>query len=105
MTTINTLQMLSQMRTMQQEAMGAAVNQVASPVVSFDSLLKDAFQSVNTQINEANDLKSRYELGDPTVSLSKVMIEGQKASIGLQAVIVGRNKFVQTYQEIMNMSF
>ena len=42
-------------------------------------------------------------MGDDSVSLSDVMIAGQKANISFQATIQVRNKLVSAYQDIMNM--
>jgi flagellar hook-basal body complex protein FliE len=41
--------------------------------------------------------------GDDSVSLSEVMIAGQKANIALQATIQVRTKLVAAYNDIMNM--
>jgi flagellar hook-basal body complex protein FliE len=42
-------------------------------------------------------------MGDDSVSLSDVMIAGQKANIAFQATIQVRNKLVSAYQDMMNM--
>jgi flagellar hook-basal body complex protein FliE len=48
-------------------------------------------------------MATRFEMGDPKVDLSQVMISQQKANISFQAVSQVRNKLVSAYQEIMNM--
>ncbi len=45
-----------------------------------------------------------FELGQGGVDLTQVMIASQKASISVQALTQVRNKFVQAYQDIMQMS-
>jgi flagellar hook-basal body complex protein FliE len=42
-------------------------------------------------------------MGDDKVSLSDTMIEMQKANISFQTTLQVRNKFVQAYNDIMNM--
>ena len=39
----------------------------------------------------------------PGVELPQVMMEMQKASVSFRAITEVRNKFVNAYQEIMNM--
>jgi len=66
-------------------------------------VFKQAVDSVNEMQQQSSDLKTRFELGDPNVSLSEVMVAGQKASIAFEATLRVRNKVVQAYQDIMNM--
>ena len=72
-------------------------------VPSFGQLLKQAINLVNNQQGQANDLRTRYELGDPDVDLVNVMIASQKASVAFEATAQVRNKLVNAYQEIMRM--
>ncbi|HEY0267886.1 MAG TPA: flagellar hook-basal body complex protein FliE, partial [Methyloradius sp.] len=44
-----------------------------------------------------------FVMGDDKVSLSDVMIAGQKANITFQATVQIRNKLVAAYSDIMNM--
>lgn len=71
--------------------------------VSFSDALKQAVSRVNDAQNEAGQLRTAFELGDPSVDLTRVMLAGQEAQIGFQAVLHVRNKLVQAYQDIMNM--
>ena len=70
---------------------------------SFDGLMKKAIDSVNDIQQQSTELKKQFELGDPNVSLSDVMIAGQKSSIAFEATLRVRNKLVQAYKDIMNM--
>lgn len=97
---------LQEMRRLAQAAEGpsAASNPVSAPSESFASVLGKAVGSVNTMQLEASNLATRVELGDKSVSLAQAMIAGQKASVAFQAAVQVRNRVVQAYQDIMNMS-
>ncbi|MBU2710476.1 flagellar hook-basal body complex protein FliE [Zooshikella harenae] len=69
----------------------------------FATLFKQAINSVNELQQESSDLKTRYQFSDPEVSLSDVMVAGQKASVAFDAMVEVRNKLVQAYEEIMKM--
>ena len=71
--------------------------------VGFADALKASLDSVNATQKTAEALGTRFALGDDKVSLSDVMIAGQKANIGFQATVQVRNKLVAAYQDIMNM--
>jgi flagellar hook-basal body complex protein FliE len=58
---------------------------------------------VNSAQLHSESLGKRFVSGDDSVSLSDVMIAGQKANIGFQATIQVRNKLVSAYHDIMNM--
>jgi len=69
----------------------------------FSDLLSSAVNSVNETQMKSGQLSKAYELGDPNVSLSQVMIQSQKATVSFQALTQVRNKVVQAYQDIMKM--
>ena len=75
----------------------------AAPSVDFGDVLKASLDKVNETQQVANQLSDRFMKGDDSVSLSEVMIAGQKASISLQATIQVRTKLVAAYNDIMNM--
>jgi flagellar hook-basal body complex protein FliE len=60
--------------------------------------------SVATMQNHATALASAYEAGDKSVDLTNVMLEVQKASLAFHAMTEVRNKLVDAYQQVMNMS-
>ncbi|MFA6041867.1 MAG: flagellar hook-basal body complex protein FliE [Methylophilus sp.] len=84
-------------------AMKAAVNDAGSTKVSFSDALKSSLDKVNDIQQESQRLGKNFAMGDDSVSLSDVMIAGQKANISFQATIQVRNKLVSAYQDIMNM--
>ncbi|HAF01221.1 MAG TPA: flagellar hook-basal body complex protein FliE [Methylophilaceae bacterium] len=78
-------------------------NQQNASKVSFTDALKASLDQVNQSQLEAEKLGKNFAMGDDSVSLSDVMISGQKANISFQAAIQVRNKLVNAYQDIMNM--
>ena len=71
--------------------------------LNFSSMLKTTIDSVNQQQMKAAELANRFEQGDSSVELSRVMIELQKARISFEAAKQVRNQLVTAYQEIMSM--
>ncbi|OED37924.1 flagellar hook-basal body complex protein FliE [Chromatiales bacterium (ex Bugula neritina AB1)] len=69
----------------------------------FAPIIKSALEAVNNRQLEAQDLATRFQTGDPSVDIAKVMIEMQKARISFEALSQVRNRFVSAYQEIMSM--
>ncbi len=105
--------MLAQMRAAAQrpqtEALGGLATSPslqktqATGKVDFAEALKASLNQVNQVQVNAEKLGKNFALGDDSVSLSDVMIAGQKASISFQATVQVRNKLVSAYQDIMNM--
>ncbi len=106
--------MLAQLRSAAQkpEGFGAAnaVSPVQKPVessptsqVSFSDALKASLDQVNNMQVQAENVGKDFALGNDNVSLSDVMISGQKANIAFQATVQVRNKLVSAYQDMMNM--
>ncbi len=71
--------------------------------VDFSEVLKSSINQVNQAQVKAEELGKSFAMGDDKVSLSDVMVAGQKANISLQATIQVRNRLVSAYQDIMNM--
>lgn len=110
MNKIDASQLLSQMRSMVQEmnSQKTAFNKDSIQIeseqkTSFGEVLKNSLAEVNEQQQNASSLSNQFESGDPSTKLSDVMIAIQKAEVSLQATSQVRNKFVNAYQEIMNM--
>lgn len=85
---------------------GLANTQGLSPStskVNFSDALKASLNQVNKVQVEAEQLGKSFAMGDDSVSLSDVMIAGQKANISFQATVQVRNKLVSAYHDIMNM--
>jgi flagellar hook-basal body complex protein FliE len=98
-------QVLAQMRVMQAQAQSEAVRpqtEVQS-TVSFGDVLSQSINSVNNTQQTAAALKTSFEMGDPNVSLSEVMIASQKSKLAFSAMVEVRNKFLEAYKEVMNM--
>lgn len=101
---ISAEQLLAQMRSITQAAQGGAVSPTdKTESVDFSNMLKGAMDAVNTNQQKAGEMKKAFEVGDPNVDLSQVMISMQKASISFQAMVQVRNKLVNAYQDVMNM--
>jgi len=77
--------------------------QETQSVPKFSDLLSNAVNSVNDTQQASAALSAAYEQGDPSVSLSQVMIQSQKATVSFQAMTQVRNKMVQAYEDIMKM--
>ena len=70
----------------------------------FANLLKNSVDHVAGMQNQATALANAYEAGDKSIDLTKVMLEVQKASLAFRAMTEVRNKLVDAYQQVMNMS-
>lgn len=70
----------------------------------FADNFKTALQSVSAAQEAATQLQTRVQMGDSQVSLEETMLAVQKAQIGFQATLNVRNRMVQAYTDIMNMS-
>lgn len=69
----------------------------------FANVLKSSLDGVAKVQAKSEAMQKAFVLGDDRVSLSDTMIEMQKANINFQATVQVRNKFVQAYNDIMNM--
>ncbi len=70
----------------------------------FAENFKAALKTVSQAQNEASQLQTQVQLGNPRVSLEETMLAMQKSQIGFQATLHVRNRMVQAYTDIMNMS-
>jgi flagellar hook-basal body complex protein FliE len=80
----------------------AGVGSTGAP--AFGQLLKQGIDAVNASQQSAGALADAYERGASGVDLAQVMLESQKASVSFRALTEVRNRLVNVYQEIMNMS-
>jgi flagellar hook-basal body complex protein FliE len=69
----------------------------------FGDSLRQAIAKVDGDQLQAQGLAQRFELGDPSVTLTKVMLAQQSAQLSFRATVEARNRLVQAYQDIMNM--
>jgi flagellar hook-basal body complex protein FliE len=72
--------------------------------VGFSQALNQALKSVSATQLQASEMQRQVQLGNPSVSLEETMVTMQKAQIGFQATLHVRNRLVQAYTDIMNMS-
>lgn len=75
----------------------------SSEVPKFGDLLTSAVNSVNAEQMKSANMAKSYEQGDPSISLSQVMIQSQKSSVAFEALTQVRNKVVKAYEDVMNM--
>ena len=105
MSEINMDQLLVQMRTMAAKANGINNEAVAkSNTPDFSNMFQSAVNNVNETQQNVGEMKKQFEMGNPDIDITDVMINLQKASLSFQAMTQVRNKLVSAYQEIMNMS-
>ena len=116
MSSLQIQQVLAEMRALQtrvsgvSDALGSAPGiagtapAAGSQSVDFASLLKSTVDNVASMQNNATAMAESYEAGDKSVDITKVMLEVQKAGLAFRAMTEVRNKLVDAYQAVMNMS-
>ncbi|MDJ0906026.1 MAG: flagellar hook-basal body complex protein FliE [Woeseiaceae bacterium] len=102
MNEISPEQLLSQIRSLNQQLQSPPANE-AAPGASFGDMFKASLDSVNEAQQHSSDLKVGFETGNTNATLAEVMIASQKANLSFRAVTEVRNKLVTAYQDIMNM--
>jgi flagellar hook-basal body complex protein FliE len=96
-------QVLAQMRAMQALANPQATPEAVQGQGNFSNLMQDSIKEVNAAMQESRAMTTRFEMGDPSVSLAEVMVNSQKAGLQFQAVAEIRNRVLSAYKEVMNM--
>ena len=104
--------MLAQMKAMEQAAsldkapnLGNSLQSpTQEPQSEFAGVFKNAIDSVNQIQQESAQLSTGYTNGDPNIDITRVMVANQKAGLAFQSMVQVRNKLVESYREIMNMS-
>jgi flagellar hook-basal body complex protein FliE len=106
MSSMQIQQVLAEMRALQARASGlsAEIAPTTAQPTDFASLLKGSVDHIATMQNQATALASAYEAGDKSVDLTKVMLEVQKAGLAFRAMTEVRNKLIDAYTQVMNMS-
>jgi flagellar hook-basal body complex protein FliE len=104
MSSMQISQVLSEMRALQARASGISEAPVAAQPSEFANLMKNSVDHIASMQNQATALADAYESGDKSVDLTKVMLEVQKASLAFRAMTEVRNKLVDAYTQVMNMS-
>ena len=77
--------------------------QETSDTPKFSDMLSQAVGSVNELQQSSSNLKTAYDMGDPNVDITRVMIASEKSSISFEALTQVRNRVVKAYEDIMNM--
>lgn len=111
MSTIDVNSVLAQIRSLstQVQAPSNAAKGIAAPANAtsatqgFGSLVGKAINEVSATQQTASSLQNKFELGDPSVELSSVMLATSKAQLEFRAMVEVRNRLVSAYQDIMNM--
>jgi flagellar hook-basal body complex protein FliE len=106
MSSMQIQQVLAEMRALQARTSGISSEIAPSGAqpADFASLLKDSVDHIATMQNQATALADAYETGDKSVDLTKVMLEVQKAGLAFHAMTEVRNKLIDAYTQVMNMS-
>jgi flagellar hook-basal body complex protein FliE len=105
MSSMQIQQVLAEMRSLQARASGVAETPTTAAQPSdFANLMKNSVDHISTMQNQATALADAYEAGDKGVDLTKVMLEVQKAGLAFRAMTEVRNKLVDAYTQVMNMS-
>jgi flagellar hook-basal body complex protein FliE len=105
MSSMQISQVLAEMRALQARASGISEAPAAAAQPSdFANLMKNSVNQVASMQNQVTALAEAYESGDKSIDLTKVMVEAQKASLAFRAMTEVRNKLVDAYTQVMNMS-
>ena len=114
MSSMQIQQVLAEMRSLQARASGVAeapgagapggpLSAAAGPS-EFANLMKNSIDHISSMQNQATALADAYEAGDKSIDLTKVMLEVQKAGLAFRAMTEVRNKLIDAYTQVMNMS-
>jgi flagellar hook-basal body complex protein FliE len=107
MSSMQIQQVLSEMRALQARASGVSPSEVSASSAQpsdFANLMKNSVDHISTMQNQASAMSAAYEAGDKSVDLTKVMLEVQKAGLAFRAMTEVRNKLLDAYSQVMNMS-
>jgi flagellar hook-basal body complex protein FliE len=88
-------------------ATGSVTGTSSSGAVSaggFADALKSSIEKISDNQTKALGEAHAFEVGAPNVSLNDVMVDMQKANVGLQFGLQVRNKLVSAYNDIMQIS-
>lgn len=72
--------------------------------LNFTDILLQSISNISDLQTETQQQSQNYMAGVPGIGLNDVMVSLQKSSIALNLGTQVRNKLVNAYQEIMNMS-
>jgi flagellar hook-basal body complex protein FliE len=106
MSSMQIQQVLAEMRSLQARAAGtpADITPPSAQPADFAALLKNSVDHIASMQNQATQLATAYESGDKSVDITRVMLEVQKADLAFRAMTQVRNKLLDAYTQVMNMS-
>jgi flagellar hook-basal body complex protein FliE len=105
MSSMQIQEVLSEMRALQARVSGVPSETASTAQPSdFAALLKNSMDQISTMQNEATAMSTAYEAGDKSVDLTNVMLQVQKAGLAFRAMTEVRNKLLDAYSQVMNMS-
>lgn len=107
MSDIDVRSVLSQIRALQSQTQ-VQPRAVATPAAetgapAFGKVMEAALDRVSLRQATANDLQTKFQLGDPNTDLASVMLASSRASVEFKGLVETRNRMVRAYQDIMNM--
>lgn len=70
---------------------------------SFATLLRQSIGEVESAQQQADQLSTGFEQGQPGASLPQVMIAVEKANLTFDGMVQVRNKLVDAYNQVMDM--
>ncbi len=104
MNKVDTSQLLSQLRVATAQAQSRPVEDLQSTAgANFSSLLTQSIDKVNAMQQTSSQMQQAFQMGDPNVSLTEVMIAKSKSGLAFEAMVQVRNKVVEAYQEVSRM--
>ena len=101
---VSQMQLLDQMQKIAQKTKMTESVQSTSQTAQFGDFLVKQIDKVNEASQTATELTTKFALGDPGVTLPQAMIATEKASVYSAFLREARNKVINAYNEIMNMS-
>lgn len=100
-------QMLDKIREVShREAVFSPISGAHTQTADFSKVMdssKNLLSSVSDLQSKSEVLKDKYIAGDPTVSLSQVVVSSEKSKLAFEGLMIVRNKCLEAYKEIMNM--
>lgn len=104
-------QVLNEMRALKSRAQGfepaSAPNDISpgssAKGVDFQEILGSAINQVNDVQKQSGALAKSFQMGDPEVTLTQVVVASEKAGVAFEAMSEVRNRLVNAYEDVMNM--
>ncbi len=105
MENIKANELLSQLQVLARKVQdgNSPADTTGTQTTQFSELIKESINNVNDKQMKAGELSTAFEMNDPNVPLSTVMIEMQKARVSFEALKQVRNQLVEAYKQVMNM--